>query len=281
MPDPSATAPVVAAPAGQEALLPQVMDLAGSVAGCIAILVIGWLVSRWLEKLAIKVIQKRDVDVALGRFLGGLVRYFVLAAAVIAALGTVGIQTTSVVALLGSAGIAIGLALQGNLAHFASGVMILFFKPFAIDDVVNTAGVTGQVTDIGLFATTMATPDGDKIVVPNGAITKGTIVNHSPLGHRRMHIPVGVAYGTDINQVRELLLPAIQATEGVLESPAPAIVMAHLGASSVDIDVQVSCKTNDYLPVMERARQSAYDALNKAGIEIPFNQLVLHNAPSE
>lgn len=281
MPDPATTPAAegaAAAPPGMEAIVPQVMGMAKSLVGCIAILVIGWLVAKWLERLTVRLCEKREVDVALSRFLGGLARYFVLAATVIAALGTVGIETTSVVALLGSAGIAVGLALQGNLAHFASGVMILFFRPFAIGDVIEAAGTIGQVEDIGLFATTLGTPDGHKIVVPNGAITKGNIDNHSPKGKRRIHIPVGVAYGVDVNKVREILLPAVAAAPGVLEEPAPAIVLDGLGASSVDIDMQVSCMTDDYLPVSEAVRQAAYDALNEAGIEIPYNQLVIHKA---
>jgi small conductance mechanosensitive channel len=193
-------------------------------------------------------------------------------------MGSVGIETTSLVAILGSAAIAIGLALQGTLGHFASGVMLLLFRPFTIGDVITTAGHTGKVDEIGLFATTLVTFDNLRVTIPNGAITGGTIVNMTVLGTRRGEIEVGIAYGEDPNKARELLLGAIGKLDGVLEDPAPNVVFVSLGASSLDLKVYVWCQGADFLDVMHRSRIAVYETLNGADIEIPFNQIVVHNA---
>ena len=247
----------------------------------IVIFIIGWIVSKWTNKLVQKALAKGNVDVALGRFLGSIAQYTVLVAAVIAALGTVGIETTSVVAVFASAGLAVGLALQGSLSNFAAGVMILFFKPFLLEDMITAGGHTGVVKDIGLFATTLYTADNQKIIIPNSAVGGGSIVNLTTLGTRRVGVDVGVAYGEDLDRVQEILIKAAKKPGTVLTDPAPAVAFVGLGASSLDFTVMAWCKSADYLGTMHAVRCEIYDELNAAGVEIPFNQIVVHQAPAE
>lgn len=249
--------------------------------GAIVIFIVGWFVSRWAHSRTIRTVDARGLDKALGRFIASLIQWTVLLAAVIAAVDTVGFEVTSLVAVFASAGLAVGLALQGNLSHFASGVMVLIFRPFTIDDVVTVAGNTGKVVEVGLFATTLHTPDGKKIIVPNGAITGGTIVNITTLGTRRAEVAVGVAYGEDPARVTQLLEEAVRSCEAVIEDPPVGVAFVGLGASSLDFNVMGWCKSADYLVAMNQIRIACYNTLNEAGIEIPFNQIVVHQAPEE
>lgn len=262
--------------------LAQVLELALPVAKslflAILIFVIGNSLSKVFHRAAQSGLEKRGVDAALARFLGQIARYAVFAAAVIAALGVLGIETTSFVALLGSAGIAVGLALQGSLSNFAAGVMILFFRPFTLDDVITAGGHTGQVVEIGLFATTMVTPDNHKIIVPNGAVTGGSIVNFTTLGKRRISVNVGVHYGADLARVQEVLLGAARRCRAALQDPAPAVAFANLGGSSLDFTVFAWASSGQWLDLTHELRCAIYDDLNAAGIEIPFQQIVVHQA---
>ena len=164
---------------------PQAETFLIHVALAFLIFVVGWTASKWANSLALRAFERRKLDPAMSRFLASLVQYGVLAAAVIAALDRTGVPSTSFVPILGSAGLAIGLALQGSLGNFASGVMILLFRPFTLNDAVSVAGHTGRVEEIGLFATTLITPDNETIIVPNAQVTGGSIVNLTALGRRR------------------------------------------------------------------------------------------------
>lgn len=244
----------------------------------IAIFILGWIASKWANRLVLGVLRNRNLDEALARFLGQLAQYTVLAMAIIAALEKVGVQTTSVVAIFASAGIAVGLALQGNLGHLASGVMILFFRPFSLGDFVVVGGKTGTVEDIGLFATTLLTPNNERIVVPNGTVTGDAITNYTAPGIRRGQIDVGVAYGTDLKKAMEVLEGAAKRAEKVLEDPAPAVAFISFGASSLDMKILAFSKSEDYLDMLHNVKMAAYEDLNAAGIEIPFSQIVVHQA---
>lgn len=256
------------------------MPLIVGIVTALVIITLGFIIAGWIAGLVEKMMKKRDLDASLSSFLSSLVRWAVVAAAIITALGKVGVETTSLVALLGSAGIAIGLALQGNLAHFASGVMILLFRPFKIDQVISAAGHTGGVTEIGLFTTTLVNPNNETIIIPNGAITGGPIVNYTTLGSRRGNVDVGVAYGTKVTDVIPILEQAAARCELVMKDPGPAIAFVGLGASSIDFKVLVHCDATKYADTMHQVRTAVYEDLEAAGIEIPFNQLVLHNAPA-
>ncbi len=247
-------------------------------AKAIIILIVGWVISKWANRFLVGRLKKRNVDLALARFLGNILQYTVLAAAVIASLGTVGVQTTSLVAVFASAGLAIGLALQGSLGNFASGIMILFFRPFNLGDKVEAGGKTGRVQDIGLFATTLLTPDNEKIIIPNSAVTGGSIINYTSEGTLRGCVEVGVAYGADVVEVTRIMESAAKRAELVLKDPKPAIAFVGLGASSLDFKVLTWCKSADYIAMLHNVRHAVYDDLNKGGIEIPFNQIVIHKA---
>lgn len=249
-------------------------------AKALLIFAVGWVVSKWAAALVARSLKRSKVDQAVARFLGSLAQYVVLAAAIVAALGTVGVQTTSLVAILGAMGLAIGFALQGTLGHFASGVMLLLFRPFTIDDVVTIGGHTGKVTEIGLFATTLVAFDNLRITIPNGTITSGTITNMTVMGTRRIEIEIGIGYDEDPEAATEVILAAAREVEGALDDPEPAVIVAGFGASSVNLKAWVWAKTADFGPVANRSKIAIFKALGRAGIEIPFDQLVVHKAAS-
>ena len=253
----------------------------GSVLLALLILIIGWMVSKWARALVLRGMRQAKVDEALSRFLGSIAQYTVLIATVIAALGRVGVETTSLVAVFASAGLAVGLAMQGSLANFASGVLILFFRPFELDDVVNIAGTTGKVSDIGLFATKLSTPDNHNIIVPNSQVTGSVITNFTPADTRRCVIEIGVAYGVDVEKAAEVIKAALAKTDLIIEDPAPGVVVSGFGASSVDLTATAFAKTADWWPALNNAKIAVYNALNEANIEIPFNQIVVHRAEGQ
>ncbi len=262
--------------------LPDFMKPYGElIAGAIIVivtLILGWIVAKWIERAVRAMMEKAKADAALGRFLGSLARYAVLAATVIAALGAAGIKTTSVVAIFASAGLAVGLALQGSLANFAAGVMILFFRPFVLNDFVTAGGSTGTVHDIGIFATTLLTPNNETVFIANKSITNATVTNYTRQGTRRGAVEVGVAYGSKLEEVIPVLEKAARKCDLVLADPAPAVAFVSLGASSLDCKVLAWSKAPDYLAMLHQVRVNIYDELNAAGIEIPFQQIVVHEA---
>lgn len=260
-----------------EALQPY-SDLIVGAATALAIFVVGWIASKWACALALRAARKSQVDEALARFLAALAQYAVLAMAVIAALSKVGVQTTSLVALLGAAGLAVGLALQGNLSNFAAGVMILFFRPFTLEDRVRIAGEIGTVKNIGLFATTMHTPANEQIIVPNASITSDVIINYTALGVLRAGIAIGVAYGSDLPRAIEVITTACGTVDAVLDDPPVSVAMTGYGASSVDFEARPWSKSEDFAGMQHDVRVAIYKALDEAGIDIPFDQLVLHRA---
>lgn len=263
-----------------ESLAPYSGLIVGS-AKALLIFIVGWIAAKWANSLSLGMFRKREIDDAVARFLASLVQYGVLAAAVVAALGAVGVETTSLVAILGSAALAVGLALQGSLANFAAGVMVLLFRPFTIGDVVTAAGSTGTVDEIGLFATTMITPDNHKIIIPNAQAIGGSIVNLTVLGTRRVGVDIGVAYGTEPEKVMAILIDAAKSVEGVLADPEPSAALVEFGASSVNYKVFSWAQSGDWLAVTGATRVAVYNALNEAGIEIPFDQVVMHQAAAE
>ena len=263
-------------PAVQQLYLDKAYGMATGVLLALFILFVGWMASKWAQRLTIRAGQK--LDTAVVSFLSNIVRYAVLIAAVIAALGAVGIETTSIVAIFGAAGLAVGLALQGSLSNFASGVMILIFRPFELGDAVSAAGSTGGVIDIGLFATTLKTPDNHTIIIPNSGVTGGTITNFTREGTRRAAIDIGVAYGVDLKAVQEAALAAAGRCSLVLQDPAPGFAFTEMAASSLNFKLLIWTNTADFLAAQHEVRSNVYDELNARGIEIPFDQIVVHRA---
>lgn len=249
----------------------------------LATLFVGWLVARWVGKLTRGALERAGTASALAAFLSNIVRYLVIVATFIAAAEAVGFQTTSLMAIFASAGLAIGLALQGSLSNFAAGVMILFFRPFGIDDWITVGGLTAKVTEIGLFATSMMKNDGTKVVVPNGSITGSVVENHTELDKRRATVNIGVEYGCDLQAAREALVRAVESVEGVLPNaegkPDYVVYFASFGGSSLDFQIHLWTVAKDFLPVQEQVRYAVYRELAAAGIGIPFPQLDVHFDP--
>lgn len=249
-----------------------------SLGTALLVLIVGWIAAKWANRLVLKAFRSRNMDEALGRFLGSMAKYAVLAAVVISALGRVGIQAASLITLFATAGLAVGLALQGSLSNFASGVMILLFRPFDIGDRVEAGGATGTVRDIGIMATTILTPENHRIIVPNSNVMGDKITNYTVEGKIRGSVDVGVAYGSDVAQVEKILKAAANRIDLTLDDPAPGVAFVGLGASSLDFKVLVWAKPADFLAMLAAVRTAVYDDLNEAGIEIPFNQIVVHQA---
>lgn len=246
-----------------------------------AILII--LVALWLSGFVKAMIVRMGksyeaLDETLFHFLGSLARYAILAFAVIAVLGRFGVETTSLVALIGAAGLAIGLALQGTLSNLAAGVMLLMFRPFKVGDFVDVAGTGGKVEGITLFTTDLVTFDNQQIIVPNAEIWGTKITNHSHHPVRGVDMIVNVAYGTDIKKAKASIAKVLKANANVLAEPAPFVEVESLGSSSVDILVRPFAEGAHYFDVKYSLPQEVYEQFKKDKIEIPFQQIVVHNA---
>jgi small conductance mechanosensitive channel len=221
-------------------------------------------------------LTRAKLDETLARFFGKMVKYTVLALGVVVALGQMGVEVTAFAAILASAGFAVGMALSGTLGHFASGIMLLIFRPFKVGDVINAAGVTGKVYEIELFTTAIDTFDNRRIIVPNGSIYGSTIENITHHHKRRVDVNVGVSYSADIDKTREVLNAAALSVEGILSDPAHAVVLGDLGASSVNWTVRVWCNTADFWAIKEKTTRAVKKHLDDAGIGIPFPQMDVH-----
>ncbi len=242
----------------------------------LVILVVTFLIAGIANSTVRRSMTKAKVDETLARFFGKMAKYLVLILGGIVALGKLGIEVTAFAAILAAAGFAVGMALSGTLGHFASGVMLLIFRPFKVGDVVNAAGVVGKVHEIELFTTALDTPDNRRIVVPNGAIYGSTIENVTFHDTRRVDVAVGCDYSASLDQTREVLDNAAKSVEGILTDPAHAIVLGDLGDSCVNWTVRVWCNTADYWAIKEATTRAVKQHLDDAGIGIPFPQMDVH-----
>lgn len=239
-----------------------------------AIFVVGLWASKFLARMAQKGMEKSGVDVTLTRFVGNVIRWTVIILVGIACLGAFGIETTGFAAMVGAAGLAIGLAFQGTLSSVAAGVMLLVLRPFKVGDTITVAGHTGDVEELGLFTTVLRTPDNHAIIVPNSAVFGADMVNYSTNGHRRVSIDVGTDYGADLDECIKVLTAAAKTIEDVREDVEVALV--GLGASSIDWQVRVYCKPEDYFAKCHQLAKAAKEHLDAAGIGIPFPQMDVH-----
>jgi small conductance mechanosensitive channel len=245
--------------------------------GAIVILVVGWIVAGWIQKAASKGLSRIPrADPTVTKALSGLTRYLVLILVVIAVLAQFGVQTASILAVLGTAGLAVGLALQGTLSNIAAGFMLLMLRPFKIGDYVDAEGVSGTVEGIGLFATELTTFDGIYLVVPNSQIWTRSILNYSRLPTRRMEVPIGIAYGDDIDKARAVLMELLEGDERVLKDPAPQVLVKELADSSINLGLRCWAKTDDFWNLMFDLNKLAKDRVEAAGCSIPFPQRDLH-----
>jgi small conductance mechanosensitive channel len=248
------------------------------IVGAILLLIIGRMVASFARRLARKVLTNKDVDPMIVSFVGGLLYYLILIFTVIGVLNNFGVQTASLVAVLGAAGFAIGLALQGSLANFAAGIMLLIFRPFKIGDYVEVAGTSGSVRETGLFTTVLTTPDNIKILVPNGKVFGDIIKNVTAFDTRRVDLVVGIAYDARIDKAVTVINNLLKGDPRVLDEPAPMIAVGELADSSVNLIVRPWVKTSDYWPVRLDMTRQLKEAFDENGIEIPFPQVVVHKA---
>lgn len=249
---------------------------AGRIIGVLVVLALAWIVAGWVKRSIWRSFEKRKLDPALGKFSASLARYAILAGTVIGCLGVFGIQTASFAAVLAAAGLAIGLAFQGTLSNFASGVMILIFRPFKIGDAVDVASNLGIVKEIDLFSTEFVTFDNRRLIIPNSKIFGEVIMNYTHYGTRRVDVSVGTAYEADVGATRKVLESAAAKVPKVLPDPPSQIFLAELGDSSVNWTVRLWSKTDDYWDVYQDAIRVIKSELEGAQISIPFPQRDVH-----
>jgi small conductance mechanosensitive channel len=238
----------------------------------LVIFIVGRWVARRLAGLVEKGMTRAGTDVTLIGFLRNIIYITLLTFVVLAAIAQLGVQTTSFIAVLGAAGFAIGLALQGSLANFAAGVLIIIFRPFKAGDFVEAGGIAGVVENIQIFTTTLRTGDNKSIIVPNGQITSGTIVNYSAKDTRRVDMVFGVGYGDDLDKVRRVIEDVLKSDDRILEDPAATIGVLELADSSVNFAVRPWVKTADYWPVYFDIHENIKKRFDQEGITIPFPQ---------
>ena len=253
-----------------------IVTYVGYVIGALIFLIILFFVATLCRNLVIKAVDRSGIDVTLGHFAGSVLRWAIIIMGVLASLSIFGIEATSFAAVLGASALAIGLAFRGTLSNLASGVMLLVFRPFKVGQVVKVNGVTGKVKGIDLFTVNMDTPDNRRLILPNRAVFDSTIENISFHDTRRVDVRVGVSYDASIKQVREVLTNAYKTVSNILEDPAPAVVLIDLGASSVDWDVRVWVEADNFWSVKEDLMTAVKDALDEAGIGIPYPQMDVH-----
>jgi small conductance mechanosensitive channel len=242
----------------------------------ILIIIIGRWISRRISRLLGRVLEKNNVDVTLVRFMENLIYYALIVVVLIAAVGQLGINTTSFLTIVGAAGLAIGLALKDSLSNFAAGVMLTLFRPFRVGDFVEAGGVTGTVQGITIFNTILNTPDNKRVIVPNGIVTSNVITNVTANTTRRVDLVIGVSYEDDIAKAKEVLTGIINAEKRILPDPAPKIVVSELGDSSVNFIVRSWVKTEDYWDVYFDLTEKIKVTLDKEGISIPYPQRDVH-----
>ena len=249
------------------------LSYAVNIVAAIAIVIIGMIVARIVSNTVNRLMVARKIDATVADFLSALVRYGIIAFTLIAALGRVGVQTASVIAVLGAAGLAVGLALQGSLSNLAAGVLLVMFRPFRAGEYVDLGGVAGTVLSVQIFSTTMRTVDGKIIVIPNGKIIAGNIINFSREPVRRNEFIIGVAYDSDIDQVKKILTDIIQSEDRILKDREMTVRLNELGASSINFVVRVWSNSSDlqsvYWDVLERIKRE-FDA---NGISFPYPQM--------
>lgn len=236
--------------------------------------IIFWIIGAWAVKAILKTTKKlmarSGYDESLKRFLSNLIGWILKILLVITILGVLGVPTTSFAAIIGAAGLAIGLALQGSLANFAGGVLIMLFKPFKVGDYIEGSGEAGTVKEISIFTTELATPQNRKVIVPNGDLSNSNIINYSANELIRLDMVIGVGYDDDIKKTKEVLMSVLTSNPKVLSDPEPMVAVTELGESSVNFAVRGWVKNSDYWDVHFENTEAIKLALDAAGIEIPY-----------
>ncbi len=250
--------------------------------GGVVVLIVGWTLAGVLSRaFANGMARSGRVDETLRSFLRSIIRYLIIAITVIAVLELFGVQTTSLIAVLGAASLAIGLALQGTLQNVAAGVMLIFFRPFKVGDYVEAGGVAGTVKEIGLFTTELATADNVQIIAPNAALWGSAVKNYSFHATRRVDLVFGVSYDDDLGLAIQTIRGVAEADARGLNTPAPFLAVTNLGASSVDITLRIWCASGDYWGLRFDLLRNVKEALDAAGVSIPYPHIqVVSDAPA-
>ena len=255
------------------------IELGGRILAALIIFIIGKFLINWANKLFATTLQKRNVDASIQSFLKSIVNITLLVMLFLAVIGKLGIELTSFPALLASVGVAVGMALSGNLSNFAGGVIILVFRPYKVGDYIEAStGASGTVTDIQIFHTVLTTPDNKIIFAPNGAMSGAVVTNYSRKETRRLDFTFGVEYGTDFQQARAILMEIINKDTRILKDPTPFVEIGALADSSVNITVRVWVNASDYWAVNFDMKKNVYATFNEKGISFPFPQLTVHQA---
>jgi small conductance mechanosensitive channel len=246
-----------------------------------------FFVGKWVVNLIVsglmKGMKKGELDVTLRRFIGNLARMLLMLFVIIAAINQLGVQTASLIALLGAAGLAVGLALQGSLSNFAAGVLIVLFRPYKVGDWIEGGGISGAVEEVQILTTVLKTGDNKRVIVPNSQIMGTTITNYSANETRRVDLVVGVSYGDDIDKVRKELQDLVSADDRILDDPAVTIAVSELADSSVNFVVRPWVKTTDYWGVYFDLTEAIKKRFDEVGISIPFPQqdVYVHNVAAD
>lgn len=261
-------------------LLDKGIDLGIEAGKSIIIAIIIYFVGKALISLINRMLggmmERKKIDPAIQSFTKSLVNIMLMILLVISVVSALGVNTTSFAALLASAGVAVGMALSGNLQNLAGGIVILLFRPFKVGDYIEAQGTGGSVTEIQIFHTILTTPDNKKIYLPNGALSSGNITNYSKEPLRRVDFTVAVEYGEDIDKVRKALSDILSMDKRVMQEPAPVIVLGSLADSSVNMTVRVWVKSEDYWNVFFQTNETIYNEFNRLGINFPYPQLTIH-----
>ena len=258
-----------------ETLLEQGTHLGLAIIKALVIFLIGRYIIKLINKLVHKLLSKKDVAPAVRTFVGSLVNITLVILLIISVIGALGIQTTSFAALIASAGVAIGMALSGNLSNFAGGLIILLFKPFKIGDFISTSDISGTVVEIQIFHTILNTSDNIRVYIPNGGLSSGYINNFN-VDKRRIEWIFEVDYGEDFDRVKKTILEVLAKEDRILPDPEPFVELTKLDASSVNIVVRVWAKGSDYWNVYFNINKNIYKTFNDVGINFPFPQLTVH-----
>jgi small conductance mechanosensitive channel len=259
-----------------EGLIAEGVAFGVDILGALTILVVGWIIVGWIQRRVTVFLGRSKVDQTLQPIIASVVRYILMIFILIAVLAQFGVQTASIIAALGAAGLAIGLALQGTLQNIAAGFMLLFLRPFKVGDYIDAEGRTGTVDEIGLFVTQMTTLEGVFVSVPNSQLWGSMIHNYSRLPNRRVDVVVGIAYGDDIESGQAALMALMGSDPRILGDPASQVLVKELADSSVNLNLRCWCKTEDYWDVLFDLTKAAKLEIDAAGLTIPFPQRDVH-----
>lgn len=260
----------------QNQVMPFIMNYGVKILSAIVVLWVGLWIIKKVVRLLKKVLNSQSMDKGLQGFVLSLASIGLKVLLGIVVLGQLGIATTSFVAILGAAGLAVGLALQGSLANFAGGALILFFKPFKIGDLIETQGYTGTVQDIQIFVTTLLTPENKTVIVPNGELSNGNIVNYTEAGKLRVDLTVGISYDADIKKAKEIALNVMNNQNNVLSDPAPSVNVSELADSSVNLAIRPWTTPEHYWDVYFETLEKIKYAFDQDSIDIPYPHQVVH-----